>query len=397
MITREAFNSAIAIVLALSLLCSPARALVSLNDGHDHINVIASAGTSWDSNVYANREARSDHTVNTSVVAEYTRRAGWIGVNGTVAIDSTRYNVFKSENFNNPRFNVEFTKQTGRTTGSLTLAAARQSRADAAVNVRSTSWNYNAGFNYKYRIANLYTLSGHFGYSFIDYVANSTTFPDLATYTASVDLIRVFTTERDISLGYRFRKIETAENASYDDHAVNAGLSGRLISGVMGSLRAGYQVRSPHGFLPFGIPQPKFSSWTASGSATYALNKRTNFTGSVGKDFSTTANDVSVDTSTASLIADFAYNSHLTLNASVTAGDSRFLGDAGKVIVSLGPPPVLGDSRHDKFLSANASVAYSLNQHLKASLGYTWFRNWSNSSFADFARETYDFSVSSGW
>ena len=39
----------------------------------------------------------------------------------------------------------EFTKQTGRTTGSLSLSASRESRADAAVNLRSTSWNIPVG------------------------------------------------------------------------------------------------------------------------------------------------------------------------------------------------------------------------------------------------------------
>lgn len=397
MITREQVNRTTAAALALAILCAPAHALVNLNDGRDRINVTATAGASWDSNVFANSDARSDRTVNTSIVAEYTRRAGWIGVNATAAINSARYELFRSEDFNNPSLNLELTKQTGRTTGSLTISAARQSRADAAVNVRSTSWNYSTGLNYRYPIVGLYTLSGHFGYSLVDYTDNSSGFPNLATYSTSVDLIRVLTSDRDLSLGYRYRRNETSTTDNSDDHAFTAGLSGRLIYGLMGSLRAGYQTRVHHGLDSLGLSTPRSESWTASGAATYAMNKRTNFTASLGKDFSTTANDISVDTSTASVSMDFAYNAHVTLNTSITGGDSRFLGNAGRIVVSAGPPLAFGEARHDQFLTGAVSLSYTLNQHLRASLSYTWFKNWSNATFAEFVRNTYDLSVSSGW
>lgn len=396
MISRHDFKGALAALLALSIACGPAHALVNLNDGHDHINVTGRVGWGWDSNVYANRDAESDTTVNTSIVAEYTRRAGWIGVNASAAIDSSRYNVFNSEDFNNPKFNLELTKRTGRTTGSLTLAAARQSRADAAINVRSTSWNYNAGLAYRYRLVGIYTLSGHFGYSFVSYTDDSV-FPDLATYTASADIVRVFSNERDVTLGYRYRKGETSIDTTTDDHAVTLGMTGKLIRGINGSLRVGYQARIPHGSIVGGADNSTYHSWTAAGSATYALNKRTNFTGTLSKDFSTTATDTSVDTTTASLSADFAFSSRLTFSASVTAGDSKFLGEAGRVVIAPGTPPVLGPNRHDNYLTAGATISYSLNQHLKAQLGYNWFKNWSTFSYADFVRSTYDLSVTSGW
>lgn len=382
-------------MLAILLACPPAHALVSLNDGHDHLYVTGSMAMGWDSNLFANSEAKSDYTVSTSIVADYQRRAGWIGVNATVAIDSARYNVFQSQNFNNPRLSMELTKQTGRTTGSLTLSAARQSRADAAVNVRTTSWNYNAGLNFRYPIVTIYTLSGQIGYSGIKYV--DSIYPDLSTYSASVDLIRLLSTERDLSVGYRYRRSETSISSSYDDHSVNAGLSGKLIRGVNGSLRVGYQVRVPHGFTEDGKQQPTFSSWTASGSSTYALNKRMNFTGTLAKDFSTTATDTSVDTTTATLDFQYAYSSHWTLSLSASGGDSRFIGDSGRVVISLGPPLVLGPSRHDQFATANASLNYSMNEHLKIAASYAWFKNWSNLAFADFVRTSYNLNVSSRW
>jgi hypothetical protein len=392
MISRREFNRALALLLTLSLLCAPARALVSLNDGHDHMYVTGRVGFSWDSNIYADSAAKSDSSMTATVIAEYQRRAGWIGVDASVEVDSTRYNHFTSENFNNPKFNVEFTKQTGRTTGSLTLSAARQSRADAAVNIRTSSWSYSSGLSFRYPIVSVYTLSGQLGYSFVKYAHD--VFPELATYTASVDMIRLLSNERDLTVGYRFRRGETSVNTSTDDHAVTAGLNGRLIRGINGSVRVGYQTRIPHGAA--GTDSSSFSSWTAAGSATYAFNKRLHFSGTLGKDYSTTANDLTVDTTTGTISAQYALTSRWQFEASVNGGDSRFLGPGSVRVVSLGPPPILVQ-RHDDFVSASLSGGYSLNEHLKIGASYTWFKNWSTESVADFVRTAYTVNVSSRW
>jgi hypothetical protein len=395
MISRQDYYRALAVMLASLLACAPAHALVSLNDGHDHVYVTGTVGFGWDSNVFANSNAESDSTMNATVVADYTRRAGWIGVNASVAVDATQYSHFSSESFRNPRFSAELTKQTGRTTGSLTLSAARQSRADAAVNIRTTSWNYATGLSFRYPIVTIYTLSGQLGYSTVKYENNQ--FPQLSTYSASADLIRVFSTERDVMLGYRYRHGQTSTASSYNDHAVTAGLTGKLIRGINGSVRFGYQLRQPNGYTDNGMPAKTYHSWTASGSTTYAFNKRLNFTGTLAKDFSTTATDVSVDTSTASLDAQYAFSSHWTFSGNVSGGDSRFLGDAGRTIIHQGPPLVLGPSRHDDYVTASVSANYSLNEHLKVSAAYIWFKNWSTSSFADFVRTSYNLNVASRW
>ncbi len=395
MIPRRAPCPALVLVLALSLIYSPVHALVSLNDGHDHVYVTGGVNMGWTSNLFANSEAKSDYSVSSSLLVEYQRRAGWIGVNASVGIDATSYNVFTEENFANPRFAAEFTKQTGRTTGSLTLSAARQSRADAAVNTRVTSWNFGAGVNARYPIVSIYTLTGSLSFSQAKYLES--VFPDLSTYSASIDMIRLLSTERDLTLGYRYRLTEASVDSGYDDHSVNVGLTGKLIRGLNGSLRAGYQTRTPFGASPTGRPESSYSSWTASGSATYALNKRANFTGTISKDFSTTATTASVDTTTAALDFQYAYSSRWSLTASASLGDSRFLGESGRLVVSVGPPLLLGPQRHDTFLAFSASLNYSMNEHLRVTAAYNWFQNWSNEPFADFIRSGYSLSLSSRW
>lgn len=383
-------------MLALSLACTPAHALVSLNDGHDHIYVTGNVGWAWDSNLFANSDAKADSSQTASIVAEYQRRAGWIGVNVNAQVESAVYNHYTAENFNNPKVELELTKQTGRTTGSITLSASRDSRADAAVNIRTTSWNYATGLNFRYPIVTIYTLSGQLGYSTVKYAGD--VFPQLSTYTASFDLIRLYSTERDVMLGYRFRREETSINTTFDDHAFTAGLTGKLIRGLNGSLRAGYQIRVPHGAEPGAMQDSTFGSWTASASASYPINKRLNFTGSIAKDFSTTANDLSVDTTTTAIDADYAFSSHWTFSANGGFGDSRFLGVGGLREVSAGPPPIyVGPRRHDQYLTASLSANYSLNEHLKVSASYAWFKNWSTLTFADFVRSSYNLNLSSRW
>lgn len=390
---RREIRGSLATVLAVIVACPPARALVSLNEGRERIFVSASVSVSRDSNIFANNDNKGDYVYSTSLSADYTRRAGWIGVNANASVGSSKFANFKGQDFTNPSLGLEFTKQTGRTTGSLTLSASRESRADASVNLRSTYWNIPVGLNFKYPIAGPYTLSGSLGFSSRRYLDESA-FSSLNTYSSSLDLFRILSTERDLILGYRYRFSDSIRNTSSTDHAFNAGLSGKLLRGVKGSIRAGYQLRkatSPTG------PASQFSSWFASASSSYSFTRKLTLGGSLAKDFSTTATDSIVDSTNASLSLQYAYSSRWNVSTGIDYGDSRFLGVGGREIISLGPPPVLGPERHDNFLSWDASLHYSMNEHLKASLSYSWFRNWSNLTLAGFDRASWSFSASTRW
>lgn len=384
---------AAALLAAVSVLRSPSLALVSLNDGHDKIYVSAGVSMGFDSNVFANSDATSSAVYSTSVSAEYTRRAGWIGVNANASVGSSKFASIDGQDFTNPSIGLEFTKQTGRTTGSLTLAASRESRADADVNTRSTYWNIPIGLNFKYPIVSTYTLAGSFGYSSRRYV-DEAVFASLATYSASLDLFHTLSTERDMLGGYRYRFSETSRDTSTTDHSASLGLSGKIIRGVNGSLRVGFQRRLVDNAA---LGRQAFNSWTASGSASYSINKKTNLGLTIAKDFAITATDSSVDTTTVALDAQYAHNSHWSLTGSLAYGDTAFLGDGGRIILLPGPPIVFGPQRHDDYLSASASLNYSMSEHLKAALTYAWFKNWSTVSFADFVRSSWTLTLSTRW
>ena len=113
------------------------------------------------------------------------------------------------------------------------------------------------------------------------------------------------------------------------------------------------------------------------------------------KDFSTTTTDASVDTTAADLDANYAYSSRWALTIGTGVGDSRFLGQGGRVVISAGPPLVLGANRRDDFFHWDAGVSYARSEHLKLSFNYSWFRNWSTTSFADFVRSSWNLNLNS--
>jgi hypothetical protein len=378
-------------LLAATLACPPAHALVALNDGRDRIYVTGSYTTTWDSNIFANSEGRGDFVSSTSIVAEYTRRAGWIGVNGSISVSASNFGKNRDQNFTNPNYALEFTKKSGRTTGSLTMSGAKESRADAAVNMRSTAWNYNAGLNVKYP-AGINTFMGQFGYSKRSYVED-TIFADLATYTAGIDMIHILPAERELVGGYRFRYSDTSRFTSTTDHSATVGINGRLIRGIIGGLRAGMQTRIPHGALASG----RFTSWTMSASSAYAFNKDLNVAAQASKDFSTTATDASVDVTSADVSMGYTMNSKVSWSLSGGWGQTRFLGESGRLVIQPGPPPLLGAHRVDTYATWSAGVAVTLHAHLKSALTYSWFENWSTGTYADFIRSSWSLNLSSRW
>jgi len=373
------------VLIGVALLMRQAKALVSLNDGTDRIFVTGTVGVSRDSNIFASRGGAGDFVYSGGLSVEYLRKAGWIQVNAGVGVEISRFDKFNDEDFQNPRFNAEFSKQTGRTTGAINLTAAKQSRAEPALNTPNTSWNYNAGLNAKYPVIERYTLAAGMGYGLVKYLDNPA-FVDLTTYSANLNLFYILSNERDLFGGYRFRYSETSRLTSDVDHAFNLGLSGRIIPRVNGSVSVGYQVRKPSDDLI----RKSYGSTTAAATVSYAFNKKANLNGQLSKDFSTTALDTTLDSATASLIFQYAYNAKLNFSANVGYGRNEFLGQRGLLFgTDIG--------REDTSFDWGARIAYTYSQHLALNLGYSRMRNWSNSIIGDYTRSIWSVGASSRW
>ncbi len=298
MVLRPKSRAACAGFLAFVLLASPALALVSLNDGDDHLFVTVSGSAEYDSNIFANSHAEGDFILSAGFILDYTRRAGWIGVNASVGVNASRFGSNTTQNFNDPSFTAEFVKSGGRTTGSLKLSAIHESEADVVVGERTQSWNYTGDFAFKYPVIERYSFSGRLGYYDREY-EQPTALTNLETFTAGADLLYALTSTRDLVAGYEYRRSETSANSSYDDHSVTAGVSGRILSKLNGSLRAGYEIRNPRGTTTDG----DYHGLTASASVAWTVSQRVTVTGVLSRDNSVTAADQSVNTTAATVHA----------------------------------------------------------------------------------------------
>lgn len=365
-------------LVCLLMSVIPARALVSLNDGKDKVYVTGKTVFGYDSNLYSSAGGAGDYTSRYSLSTDYSRRAGLIGVDVSVALEMGRYAKYTSENYLNPSYSLELTKQTGRTTGSLQFRAAKESRADSAANIRATSWEYFGGLDLKYPVIDRYSLSGGVSASRRDFTSTDVLVSS-KSLTANVDLFYVYTTERDLFMGYRYRKEDSDIFTSNTDHAVYLGVSGRILPKLNGNLRFGYQLRDSH-----KNGNETFESWMSSASGTWNINKRMAVTGTLSKDFNTTSTDVSTDTLSGELSLTYSYSAKWTFGATTGAGNSKFLG-AGSL------------NRVDTFFTYSINVSYTMNDHLKAVATYAFMHNWSTESIADFTRSSYTLSLSSKW
>jgi hypothetical protein len=355
-----------------------AHALLKFNEGHDRIFVKADTTIGFDSNIDTSSNGSSDIVSTSSLALEYTRHAGMIGVNGNVMWTIGRFAENASDDFADPSLSLELVKETGRTTGSFTLSAARQNQADAALNKRIESWNYNAGLNWKYPVIERYSLAGTLGAGLLDYTDNSTGQVDLNTLYASMDLYYTYNSQRDLFAGYRIRQSDTSSNSQLIDHAFTAGISGKVISKLNGTVRGGYQFRND---VKTG---ETFQSVTATASVTWSVTKRFTITGTLSKDFNTTGSDSSSDNLAFDLNAQYVLTPHWTVFSGVGAGTTSYLSG-------------IANGRRDQFATWNMGVNYTMNEHFKASLTYSYLQNWSNRSIANYDRSSISLYLSTRW
>lgn len=362
---------------ACTLAVQPALALVRFNDGKDqiHVNLAASAG--YDSNIFSRAGGEDDFVWNASLILDYARRAGMIGVNGRLGFDAGRFDQFSSEDYLNPSMELEFTKGSGRTTGSLLFNAARESRADTVANARTESWEYEAALKARYPVIDRYSVSGGASFQRADYL-NNPALVDLDTATLNGDLFYSYNSQRDLIAGYRLRRSESTRDTLAYDHALTAGVAGKILPKLNGTLRLGYQWRE----VDRAATDESFSAVTAALVTTWAINRRHSLIGQVAKDFSTTSTEISTDASSVTLDYRATFTSRVSASAGVGYGTVDFLG-------------LLGAGREDTNVTARANVTVTSSELLSVSLSYNYLKNWSTLAVSDFDRHAITLGVTS--
>ena len=354
-----------------------AAGLIEMNGGNDKVTVNADYGINYDSNLFARAGGAGDTNEALTAGANYTRSGGMIGFSSTASVTNSRFRKFSNENFTDPSLALEFTKNGGRLTGSLSVNGGRESRSDDAANLFTNSWNYGIALGLRYPVNDRYYLTSSTAANVRDYTQETVLF-NLSSISEGVDLYYVYPSKLDILGGYRIRFGEAQGGTGTRDIAYTVGATGAILPKLSGTLRAGYQTRDES-----GNSGGHYNDLTAEFSLAWPLNKRTTFNFQASEDFMTTATDTSVDATAFDLSGTIKPNLKLKV---------AFTGEAGYTISRyLG---VRGGGREDRTLSFTGHLTVPIKAHFAASLTCGYYTNHSSYAFSKFARRTASFDVS---
>ena len=345
----------------------PVSAELIFNGGTDVLSAVVEYGYAYDSNLFSQAGGQGDYSHSLSFSADYSRRAGLIGVEASAALLMARFRELTDEDYNNPSLKLEFKKEKGRLTGSAGLSVKRENRSEVAINVRTDSWNHESNLDLRYPINDRYYFKSESAYSRVDYRDNRA-LHDLDSWSESLDVFYVYSSKLDLTGGYRFRTGLASGGARTVDHALMLGAANDILPKLNGTVQVGYQWRSEH-----GSGRGDFGAFTADVSLTWPVTKRLTLKGVAAKDYTTAATDISVDVGAVSFSATLSPATRLSIDLGVSYSVSDFLG-------------VRGGNREDRALSGRTEFRYAISSKISASLSYMKSRNDSNNAFSDFAR-----------
>lgn len=368
-------NQFAALALIAAFIAPPsAWALLNIDGTRNQVFVFGNVTFGYDSNIFAQSEATDDYVVTGSVGVELKRRAGIISVNSRAVFSYQGFAENRDESAWNPSFFLELNKTTGRTTGAITVNAYRTSRADAAVNLRTQTWNFPLGLSIKYPVNDKLYVTSQSNYLRRSYTDSTSGLLDYTDYAQALDFFYVFTSKLDLVGGYRTR-IGNTDVGTTTDHNFSFGVMNGLLPKLNGSIRVGYQLRETE----LGETFDQFQLMT---SLTWNATRKLTVTNSIARDFSTTATGVTVDALTAGLRASYVFTRRFQAESGIAYGRNRFLG--------ANQP-----ARQDEFFAWDVGATYAVNEHLRFAATYNYMKNWSTLSFSDFERTGYSLDISS--
>lgn len=362
---------------ALALLTPPAGALLNIDGTRNQVFVFGNVTLGYNSNIFAEAGGEGDATRSAQVGIELKRRAGIIAVNATAKLDYLTYNRYTGENSLNPSLSIDLNKTTGRTTGTFTVSAFRETRSDSAVNLRTSSWNFPVNLNLRYPVNDHLYLTSGTGYLRRTY-DDTAGLVDYRDISEAIDFFYVYTSKLDLLGGYRLRVGTTSLGTRTADHWFNVGATGGIYSKLSGTVRIGYQLRSVTG----GPQNDDFRHFNAAVSLNWPLTRKLFLSTSLLRDFNTIATGASVDSTSAMLNAAYTYNRKLEFGANTAVGRNKFLGRDQL-------------ARADTFYTFGVNGRYNMSEHWQFGAAYTYFRNWSSINFADYDSHLFSVDVTS--
>ncbi|HET7536248.1 MAG TPA: outer membrane beta-barrel protein [Candidatus Didemnitutus sp.] len=348
--------------------------LLSFDGTRNQVFVFGNVIFGYDSNIFSDNSGRDDFNITGRAGMEYKRRAGIIAVDFNAHVDSIRFQDFSGQDAVNPNFSLQLEKTTGRTTGAFNISAYRSSQADAAVNIRTNSWNYPMTLLLKYPVNERYYLTSDTGYNAHHYIDNDQLL-DYREWSEDVNLFYIYTSKLDLSVGYRLRYGETSEGRTIDNN-FTVGATGGLLPKLNGSVRFGYQVRNDD------VTHQSYDSGSALVQLTWTSTRKFTMDLLLSSDFNTAATGVTVDTISATVTGNYTFTRRFQGDVSVGFGRNHYVSE---------PPP----QREDTYTTFNIGAIYTVNEHLKFTAGYTYFKNSSTLATADYDRDVLTLDISS--
>lgn len=370
-------------VLALLVLPQSVFALLNIDGTRNQIFVFGELRFGYDSNIFAQKDGGDDFITTAMVGTEYRRGAGTVSVNARAQFAYERYRTNTDRDAWNPSFRLELGRTTGRLTGTLGVSATRESRADSAINLRTSSWSYPIDLNLKYPINEKFYATATTGYLQRNYEDN-VVLKNLTEYSQSLDLFRVYTSKLDLLGGYRIRFSDTSDSRS-TDHNFSVGATGGILPKLNGLIRFGYQFRNVDSRTP-ALAEGDFNSFSALAQLNWNATRKFAMVGRLSRDFNTTANSLSVDSATANLHANYILTRRYQVDAGIGYGRNRFLN---------GAPDARGRQRQDDFFTWDVGITFTWSEKFKASASYTYLQNWSTLDLSDFTSNGVNLTLSS--
>ncbi len=363
-------------LLALLVFPQSVFALLNIDGTRNQIFVFGELNLGYNSNIFAQNGGDGDFITTFIVGTDYKRGAGTISIDARAQIGYERYNTNSDRNAVNPSFRLALGRTTGRLTGTFSVEATRASRADSAINLRTSSWSYPVDLKLRYPINEKLYVTSDTGYLHRTYAdAKALKLYDLTEYTQAVDFFRVYTSKLDLLGGYRMRYSDTTKGRT-TDHNFSVGATGGILPKLNGLVRFGYQLRNDT------TAAATYKNFSASAQLNWNATRKFVMAGQLSRDFSTTANALSVDSFVANLHANYILTRRYQIDGGIGYGHNNFLNDP------RGP-------RHDDFITWDAGITYTWSEKFKASLNYVHLQNWSTLAQSDFTSNAVNLTLTS--
>ncbi len=363
-------------LLALLVLPQSVFALLNIDGTRNQIFVFGELHLGYDSNIFAENPnivtqpgGNGDFISTFTLGTEYKRGAGTLSVDARAQLGYERYARHPDRDAWNPSFQLELGRNTGRLTGTFSLGADRASRTDSAINLLTSSWTYPVDLRLKYPINEKFYVTSDSGYLYRNFENGALNgLSNLTEYSQGVDLYRIYTSKLDLLGGYRVRFSDTSAGRT-TDHNFSVGATGGILAKLNGTIRFGYQLRN------IAATSDTFKNFSALAQLNWNATRKFAMAGQLSRDFSTTANTLSVDSLSGNLHANYVLTRRYSVDGGIGYGRNHFLN---------GTPDARGRQRQDDFITWDAGITYTWSEKFKATLSYVHLQNWSTLDLSDF-------------